>query len=357
MRAKDPEDPAPYLILRSYAWAPIMFQSPMLDRSAVEAPESDLRVRLKRLTGDSEWDKVLELTESTMLRPCARYWMDLQRYAVNAIEQKNSPGISRVMINQLRVLLEMMPDLIELTFPDDTPSANPETQEWITNFVIHQIVPPQEPEAGESSESSESSDTSSDFSFDTSSTDTPASDFSFDTSSTDTSSSDFSFDTASSDTSAETPSFDAAPTPEPEPYTVEENPPILEAEAPPPSDISDEFGQALQAVRDGRTAEGLGIITGILATERSGRARFRRRTQLAHLLMAAGKGKVAQPLLDQLASEIEERRLEDWEPSEAIAYPLELLMHCLTSADEERRTQLYTRICKLDPVRAVNCSV
>jgi type VI secretion system protein ImpA len=113
---------------------------------------------------------------------------------------------------------------------------------------------------------------------------------------------------------------------------------------------------ALQAVRDGRTAEGLGMITGILATERSGRARFRRRTQLAHLLMAAGKGKVAQPMLDQLAAEIEERRLEEWEQSEVIAYPLELLMHCLTSADDERRAQLYTRICKLDPVRAVNCS-
>jgi type VI secretion system protein ImpA len=98
------------------------------------------------------------------------------------------------------------------------------------------------------------------------------------------------------------------------------------------------------------------MITGILATERSGRARFRRRTQLAHLLMAAGKGKVAQPMLDQLAAEIEERRLEEWEQSEVIAYPLELLMHCLTSADDERRAQLYTRICKLDPVRAVNCS-
>jgi type VI secretion system protein ImpA len=345
MRAKDPEDPAPYLILRGFAWASIMFQSPMLDRSAIEAPESDLRVKLKRLTADGEWDKLLDLTESTMLRPCARYWLDMQRYAVNAIEQKNSPGIARVVINQLRVLLEMMPDLIELTFPDDTPAANPETQEWITNFVIHQAVPPREPEAGESS------DSSSDFSFDASSSDaTPAADEtpSFDASSWDS--------TSSAESTPESESIPEA-LPEPEPYVVEENPPLLEAEEPPPSDTSDEFGQALQAVRDGRTAEGLGIITGILATERSGRARFRRRTQLAHLLMAAGKGKVAQPLLDQLAAEIEERHLEDWEPSEAIAYPLELLMHCLTSADDERRTQLYTRICKLDPVRAVNCSV
>jgi type VI secretion system protein ImpA len=351
LRSRDPEDASPYLILRSYAWASTMYKAPMLDHSTIEAPESDLRVKLKRLTGDSEWDKVIELTEANMLRPCGRFWLDMQRYAVNALEQRGSLAVAKVVVNQFRILLEFLPDLVDITFPDDTPAANAETKEWITNFVIHQqVTGGREPEApsesGESSDSSESSDFSTDTSSDTSS------DFSFDsTSSTDDTAS---FDTSSFDASSST---EPEPIPTPEPFTVEENPPILEAEAPPPTDTSDEFAMALAAVRDGRTTEGLGMITSILATERSGRQRFRRRTQLAHLLMAAGKGKVAQPLLDELAAEIEQRRLEEWEPGEAIAYPLELLMHCLTSADDERRMQLYTRICKLDPVRAVNCSV
>lgn len=346
LRSRDPEDPLPYLMLRAFAWSGIMYKAPLLDHAAIVAPESDLRVKLKRMTADSEWDKVLELTEATMVRPSGRFWLDLQRYAVNALEQRGNLGTARVVVNHIRVFLEIMPDVLDITFPDDTPSANLETKNWIENFVIIQKVPPREPEAGgESSESSDSS--SSDFSFDStpSTEETP----SFDTSS---------WDTPSTDSTPEpeaTP--EPTPEPEPEPYVVEENPPILEAEEPPPMDTSDEFAMALAAVRDGRTAEGLGMITSILATERSGRQRFRRRTQLAHLLMAAGKGKVAQPLLDQLAAEIEDRRLEEWEPSEAIAYPLELLMHCLTSADDERRTQLYARICKLDPVRAVNCSV
>ena len=352
LRAADPEDPSPYMMLRAYAWGKIMFRAPLLDRSLIVQPESDLRVKLKRLTADSEWDKVLELTEATMLRPAGRFWLDLQRYAINAIEQSISGSVARVVIQQFRLLLETLPELLDIFFADDTPAANRETKEWIENFVIIQKVTPPPKQEGESSDSS-SSDS---FSFDSSSSDTS----SYDTSSSDT----------SSDSSTDTPSFDAssfdsgssdgaaaAPAPEPEPYTVEENPPILEAEEPPPTDTSDEFGQALAAVRDGRTAEGIGMINAILATERCGRQRFRRRTQLAHLLMAAGKGKVAQPLLDQLSEEIETRHLEEWEPGEAIAYPLELLMHCLTSADEERRTQLYTRICKLDPVRAVNCSV
>lgn len=340
LRSRDPEDPAPFLILRSFAWAPVMARAPLLDREAIVPPESDLRVKLKRLTADSEWDKVLDLTEAAILRPAGRHWLDLQRYAVNAIEQQGYPRVAKVLNQQFRVLLEIMPDLLDITFPDDTPAANPETRDWIENNVLIQRGPPPDPGYGQPGGSStDSSDSSSDFSSES----TPAEETP-------------SFDTGSWDsTPADSTPAEAAP--EPESFVIEEVPPILEAEEPPPMDTSDEFVMALAAVRDGRMAEGLGVITGILATERCGRQRFRRRTQLAHLLMAAGKGKVAQPLLDQLASEIEERRLEEWEPGEAIAYPLELLMHCLTSADDERRTQLYARICKLDPLRALNCSV
>jgi len=350
LRTRDEEDPSPYMILRAFAWGKLMFRAPMLDRSAIEAPESELRVKLKRLTADSEWDKVLELTEATMLRPCGLCWLDLQRYAVNAIEQKGQAGVARVVSSQFRIFLETLPDVLDITFPDDTPAANPETKTWIDNFVLPRRIPSglgQGDSGGESSGASSDTPSDSSFSFDTPSTDDTAS---FDIPSFDTPAA----DTSSFEMPAEVP-VEAAP--ELEAFTLEENPPILEAEQPPPMDTSDEFAMALAAVRDGRTAEGLGMITGILATERCGRQRFRRRTQLAHLLMAAGKGKVAQPLLDELAGEIESRRLEEWEPSEAIAYPLELLMHCLTSADEEKRAQLYGRICRLDPVRALNCSV
>ncbi len=123
-----------------------------------------------------------------MLRPCAKYWLDLQRYAVNALEQRGNLAVSKVVVNQFRVLLELLPDLVDITFPDDTPAANGETKEWITNFVIFQKMPPREStEGSESSESSGESDSSS-------------SDFSFDTSS---------FDSSSLETPAEeTPSFD-----------------------------------------------------------------------------------------------------------------------------------------------------
>jgi type VI secretion system protein ImpA len=337
MRERNPEDPAPYMILRAFVWADVMYRAPMLDHSRIVAPESDLRVKMKRLHADSEWDKLLELTESTLLRPCGRHWLDLQRYAAHAMAGKAGVTIVKPVNEQLRIMLEAMPDCLDIVFPDDTPAANQETKDWIDNYVAHHRVSEMARPPAPADDSS-SSETPADSSFDTPAEETPAADTSW-------------------DSTPATPEPEPAPALELEPFVLEEIPPILEAEQPPPADTSDEFAMALQAVRDGRIVEGLGMITSILATERCGRQRFRRRTQLAHLLMAAGKGNVAQPLLDQLAAEIEERRLEEWEPSEAIAYPLELLMHCLTSADDERRAQLYARICKLDPVRALNCSV
>jgi type VI secretion system protein ImpA len=318
LRSRDPGDPTPYLILRSFAWAQLMNQAPRIDYSAIQAPPTELRVSLKRSTAESEWDRVLEATEAAMAQPCGRAWLDLQRYAVNALEQKGFPSTARVVNNQFRVLLEMLPDILEVTLPDDTPAANAETRNWIENFVLIRKVT--QDGAGGSGE--------------------------------------YPAPTGEIPTVWEaTPEPEAAPEPVPAPVpdATEENPPILAADEALPSDKSDEFALALQAVREGRTAEGLGLINGILSTERSGRARFRRRTQLAHLLIAAGKGKVAQPILDRLAAEIEERRLEDWEQGEALAYPLELLLQCLSPADDERRAQLYARICRLDPVRAVNC--
>ncbi len=351
LRAQDPSDPTPYLLLRGFAWGGMMANAPMIDHSALEAPPSELRVGLKRLLKENEWDKALEATEEALTQPYGRTWIDMQRYVENALSGKGLGSVATVVNKSLRLTLEMLPDLLELTLPDDTPAANQETKTWIENFVILRGMPPPQPKAEGEGESGESSDPYG-------SSDTPTDSFSFDETPADTS-----FDTPAEEPAAEEPTPEPEPEPEPEPpppepepYEVEDNPPIMEPEEPPPSDSSDEFVQALAAVNDGRTADGLAIITALLATESNGRARFRRRTQLAHLLMAAGKIKVAHPMLDQLCGEIEERKLEDWEQSEAIAYPLELLLHCLSPAEEEKRTNLYTRICKLDPVRAVNCS-
>jgi len=125
------------------------------------------------------------------------------------------------------------------------------------------------------------------------------------------------------------------------------------AEAPP-----DAFEIAMQAVRAGDFNEGVAILARELGQERSARSRFQRRVQLAQLCMAAGHEKVAHPILADLASEIDRRKLEDWEPPEVLAHPLVLLYRCLGKMEgaEEQKQSLYARICCLDPVQALACS-
>ena len=72
------------------------------------------------------------------------------------------------------------------------------------------------------------------------------------------------------------------------------------------------------------------------------------------MLVAGNRAKVAQPILEEIVREMETRGLEEWEEMQIIAYPLELLMRCLGTTDESKSQELYTRLCKLDPLRALN---
>ncbi len=334
LREKDPSDVTPFLIIRGFRWGELWCQAPPVIFHKLEAPPTDVRVELRRLTNSAEWKEVLDAAEDAMALPCGRGWLDLQRYTVAALDQLQYYSASAAVKSGLRALLQDLPDLLDANLMDDTPCANAETKAWIASFVLSTPadLPAAEPAVSE---------------------DTPSDDTS---SSTD--------DTPAEEPSSDTPVVEEEPVKaaEPEPVfdgPIDENPPIIEASVDVPVEPEpDVFEVAKQSLQDGNTSEGLGLISKKLANERSGRARFRRRTQLAHLLMMGGHGKIAQPLLDQISLEIEERNLEQWEDAEALAYPLELLMRCLSSEEDQRekKLQLYNRICKLDPLRALTCT-
>jgi type VI secretion system protein ImpA len=123
--------------------------------------------------------------------------------------------------------------------------------------------------------------------------------------------------------------------------------------------MPDPYELAMQAVRSGRPEDGIQILAAEMVQERSSRARFNRKVQLAQLCLGAGHFTVAHPILMDLAAEIERRKLEDWEAAEVIAHPLVLLYRCLAKVEgptEEDKQRLYARICCLDPIQALACS-
>ncbi len=114
---------------------------------------------------------------------------------------------------------------------------------------------------------------------------------------------------------------------------------------------------AIEAAKSGRKQEAIEILTHEAAAEKSGRGRFQRRLQLAQLCMSMGLERIAQPILEQLAAEIDTRGLEGWEASPTVAQPLALLYQCLDKLGTapELKQKIYDRICRLDPLQALAC--
>jgi type VI secretion system protein ImpA len=120
----------------------------------------------------------------------------------------------------------------------------------------------------------------------------------------------------------------------------------------------DPYNLALEAARSGRAQDGIELLMRELGQEHSGRGRFHRKVQLSQLCVSTGHENIAMPILQELAAEIERRKLEDWESPDLVARPLALLYQCLgkSGGDADQRVKLYSWICRLDPLMALNVS-
>ena len=115
---------------------------------------------------------------------------------------------------------------------------------------------------------------------------------------------------------------------------------------------------AQQAARSGRIQEAVELLSREISQERSGRARFLRKVQLAELCLAVRQETIAYPILTELAEEIERRRLEEWEESSLLAQTLLLLFSCMGKLgyDDAAKQKIYQKICRLDPVKVLSAA-
>ncbi|MBN1566664.1 MAG: type VI secretion system protein TssA [Acidobacteria bacterium] len=119
----------------------------------------------------------------------------------------------------------------------------------------------------------------------------------------------------------------------------------------------DAYELAQEAAQSGRQQEAIEIMMREAAAEKSGRGRFQRRLQLAHLCISMGYEQIAHPILEQITAEIDSRGLEGWEAAAFVAQPFSLLYQCLakSKAAPELKQKIYDRICRLDPLQALAC--
>jgi len=280
LRRQEPSSPAPYLMVRGLRWGELRTNGNSVDPLLLEAPPTEVRQNLKRLSLQSNWVTLLDAAEMAMGMPYGRGWLDIQRYVCRACAELGPTysAIGEAVKSALRALLHDLPGLPQMTLMDDAATASADTLAWLRSLgSLPQVS-----------------------------------------------------ETAVEEAAAAPSRRDSGP---------------------------DVFDMASRAVSAGRPQEGLEMLTRELARERSGRGRFQRKVQMAQLCLSIERAAIALPLLNDVAAEIEQRKLEEWESPDTVAHALALLYRCLDklegSADEKQR--LYERICRLDPAQAMSC--
>ena len=116
--------------------------------------------------------------------------------------------------------------------------------------------------------------------------------------------------------------------------------------------------RALAEVRAGHPERAIQSLMHEVGREKTRRGRFLGQTLLAGIMVDAGHDAVAQPILEELVQSIDAYKLDEWEAGELVAQPMALLYRCLTNlgGDEGTRQALYLRLCRLDPMRAIQFS-
>lgn len=134
LRKREPFSPAPYLMLRGLRWGELRASS---DPAVLDAPPTEIRRQIKSLAVNSKWPELLSAAENVMAMPCGRAWLDLQRFVVEACVALGSDydAIAIAIRSELRALLRDLPQLLEATMTDETPTANPETLAWIKEVM------------------------------------------------------------------------------------------------------------------------------------------------------------------------------------------------------------------------------
>ncbi|MEW4568336.1 type VI secretion system protein TssA [Tautonia sp. JC769] len=291
LQSSDASDPVPYLVVRALAMGAFYRISGHPSPSELPAISTETRRAARKLADDQDWEGLLKLCENAMIGPGGLGWLDAHRYAFLALDQLGHDDARRALRALLLAWLDDYPDWPECELDDETPCAGRETRAWLAEL---QPVKDSQPEAE--------------------------------------------------------PGPEAEPEPEPPqwlPVSPGTQQPKDESHEPDPWD------QARELLESGNSAEALTLMARAVREARTGRERFLRTLQQAELCLAMNRTSIARSLLDDLARQIDEFRLERWEESELCARVFAGLYRCVREEDPDRAREVYRRLCQFDISLAV----
>ena len=119
----------------------------------------------------------------------------------------------------------------------------------------------------------------------------------------------------------------------------------------------DSYELAREALRAGQAEKAIDLMQHEVERQLSGRGQFLRKMQLVEVCISAGKSQIAQPIIEDLASIIENNHLEGWEDREVVAKALVMILKNSqrVQADEAEKLRLFQKVARLNPVQAISC--
>ena len=299
LRKNEPGHPSAYLVIRALRMGELYGLGSSPDPSSLVGPSKESRQALRALAASESWPELIEQAEQALGGPEGRAWLDAQRHALSALAGSGLEAPAAAVRGFLRAVLADFPDLPRSELDDGTPTANAETLAWLEaeNLTGTAADEAAEPEPDR----------------------------------------------------FEPPAYEPEPSPESQP-----GPDVEPAEP-------DAWDLAQEEVRSGRSADAIQRLRRAVNASATGREKFRRKLQLAELCLMARQPRVALPLLDDLARQVDEFRLEQWEDEALCARVWGTLYRCLRdsgAADNgaaDRLRVAYTRLCRLDIHQALLC--
>jgi type VI secretion system protein ImpA len=120
---------------------------------------------------------------------------------------------------------------------------------------------------------------------------------------------------------------------------------------------SGDWSQAEVLIRSGKVEQGLLEMTRLAQRETSGRARFHRKLLLADVCLGMNRDRLARTVLEELAEQIETHKLAEWETTDVVGAVWTRLHKIYKKGGEgEKASQLYLKLCRLDPWQTLGCS-
>lgn len=130
-------DPRGYRIARLATWLTVEVPPPATDGVTQIAPPSPERIKhFDSLIDNKQYSEVLPELEQTLSR--APFWLDGQNRVVSVLHAMGGEyeAAAATVVRETRGFLERLPEIIDLSFSDQTPFASDQTKMWISTEVL-----------------------------------------------------------------------------------------------------------------------------------------------------------------------------------------------------------------------------